>query len=134
MQLTIELQVGRLHDREPVDLMAIDSLANLAPLRNENDAVEMLKALAPLQRLTARGLSVLLGHHPRKGPVVPGHAARRSGALSAYVDIVLEMQAVCRRKPQDRRRRLRAYSRYAATPPTWVIEWTADGTDYRSGC
>jgi hypothetical protein len=22
-------------------------------------------------------------------------------------------------------------SRYAATPPNWVIEWTADGTDYR---
>jgi hypothetical protein len=27
--------------------------------------------------------------------------------------------------------RLRAYSRYAATPPSWVIEWSADGTDYR---
>src|SRR3954454_1106410 len=27
---------------------------------------------------------------------------------------------------------MRAYSRYAATPPNWVIEWTADGTDYLS--
>ncbi len=26
--------------------------------------------------------------------------------------------------------RLQAYSRYAATPPTWVIEWSAGGTDY----
>jgi hypothetical protein len=119
-----------MHDRQRVDLLAIDSLANLAPLRNENDAVEMLRALVPLQRLTARSLSVLLGHHPRKGPVVPGQAARGSGALSASVDILLEMQTVCRRHPQDRRRRLRAYSRYAATPPTWVLAWTADGTDY----
>jgi hypothetical protein len=123
-------QVGRMHDRERVDLLAIDSLANLAPLRNENDSVEMLKALAPLQRLTTRGLSVLIGHHPRKGPVVPGQAARGSGALSASADILLEMQAVCRRNLKDRRRRLRAFSRYAATPPSWVLEWTADGTDY----
>jgi hypothetical protein len=40
------------------------------------------------------------------------------------------MQAVSRRNAQDRRRRLRAYSRYAATPPSWVISWTPDGADY----
>lgn len=124
-------EVGRMHDRQPVDLLAIDPLANLAPMRTENNAPEMLKAVAPLQALAGRGVSVLLCHHPRKGPVEAGQAARGSGALSACVDIVLEMQAVCRRNPKDRRRRLRAYSRYAATPPTWVMEWTADGTDYR---
>jgi hypothetical protein len=36
-----------------------------------------------------------------------------------------------RRNPRDRCRWLRAYSRSAATPPSLVIEWTADGTDYR---
>ena len=123
-------QVGRMHDRQPVDLLAIDPLAHLAAMRTENDAAEMLKAIAPLQGLTARGLSVLLCHHPRKGPLVPGQAARGSGALSASVDIILEMQTVCRRNAQARRRRLRAFSRYAATPPNWVIEWTADGADY----
>ena len=119
-------QLGRMHDRQPVDLLAIDSLANLASMRTENDAAEMLKALAPLQPLTSRGVSVLLCHHPRKGAVHPGQAARGSGALSGYVDIILEMLFVCRRNPQDRRRRLRAYSRYSATPLDWVIEWTAD--------
>jgi hypothetical protein len=123
-------QVGRMHDQRPVDLLAIDPLANLAPMRTENDAAEMLRAVAPLQRLTTRGVSVLLCHHPRKGPVVAGQAARGSGALSGYADVILEMHPVCRRNPKDRRRRLRAYSRYAATPPSWVIEWTADGTDY----
>jgi hypothetical protein len=123
-------QIGHMHDRQPVDLLAIDPLANLAPMRTENDAAEMLKAVAPLQRLTSRGLSVLFCHHPRKGAVVPGQAARGSGALPACVDIVVEMQAVCKRNPKDRRRQLRAYSRYAATPPTWAIEWTEDGTDY----
>jgi hypothetical protein len=46
------------------------------------------------------------------------------------VDILVEMQAVSRR-PDDRRRLLRSFSRHAATPPSLVIEWTADGTDYR---
>jgi hypothetical protein len=123
-------QIGDMHDREPVGLLAVDSLANLAPMRTENDAAEVLRALAPLQRLSGRGLSVLLCHHPRKGPVVPGQAARGSGALPGNADISLEMYAVSRRDAQDRRRRLRAYSRYAATPPEWVIEWSADGADY----
>ena len=70
--LDLLAQIGRMHDRQPVDLLAIDPLANLAPMRSENDAAEMLNALAPLQRLTSRGVSVLLCHHPRKGPVVPG--------------------------------------------------------------
>jgi len=128
--LDLLAEICRMHDRRPVDLLAIDPLANLAPLRTENDAAEMLKAVSPLQRLTGRGVSVLLCHHPKKGPVVPGQAARGSGALSACADILLEMHSVCKRNPRDRRRRLRAYSRYAATPPRWVIEWTADGTDY----
>jgi hypothetical protein len=128
--LNLLVQVGRMHDQKPVDLLAIDSLANLAAMRTENDAAEMLTAVAPLQRLTSRGVSVLLCHHPRKGPVIPGQAARGSGALSAYVDIILEMHPVCRRNPKDRRRRLQGYSRYPATPPSWVIEWTADGANY----
>jgi hypothetical protein len=123
-------QIGNMHDQQPLDLLAIDSLANLAPMRSENDSAEMLKALAPLQRLTARGVSVLISHHPRKRPSAPGQAARGSGALTAFVDIILEMDDVARRNPKDRRRRLRAFSRYSATPPTWVIEWTADGADY----
>jgi len=36
------------------------------------------------------------------------------------------------RNPKDRRRRLRAYSRYEETPPKWVIELAADGADYAS--
>jgi hypothetical protein len=123
-------QVGRLHERARVDLLVLDALANLAPLRSENDAAEMLKALLPLQRLTSRGLCALIAHHPKKGVIVPGQAARGSGALPAFVDVVVEMQPVARRNPRDRRRRLRAYSRHEATPPSWVIEWTADGTDY----
>jgi hypothetical protein len=122
-------RVVRLHERKGVALLVIDALANLSPMRSENDAVQMLNALKPLQDLSARGLGTLITHHPTKGPTVPGQAARGSGALPGYVDIILEMQAVSN-QPGDRRRRLRAYSRHAATPPSLVLAWTADGTDY----
>jgi hypothetical protein len=125
-------QVGRIHDAHAADLVVFDSLANLSPARSENDAAEVLKTLLPLQRLTGRGLAVLLLHHPRKGPVLPGQAARGSGALTGYVDICLEMHRVTRRNLNDRRRRLLAFSRHECTPPCWVIELTADGTDYRA--
>lgn len=110
-------QIGRMHEQYGVDLLVIDSLANLAPLRSENEAGEMLRALLPLQRLTTRGMAVLVLHHPRKGTLVPGQAARGSGALSGFVDIIIEMQRLGAGHPSDRRRRLRAYSRHHATPP-----------------
>jgi hypothetical protein len=118
-------RIVRLHEQRPVALVVIDSLANLSPMRSENDAVQMLDALRPLQVLTARGICNLITHHPKKGPTVPGQAARGSGALSAYVDILLEMHAVTP-KAADRRRRLRAYSRHQATPANLVLEWTAE--------
>src|SRR5262249_42883442 len=91
-----------LHEQKRVALLVIDALANLSPMRSENDAVQMLNALKPLQELTTRGVGTLVSHHPKKGPTVPGQAARGSGALSGYVDIILEMQAVSHR-PDDRR-------------------------------
>lgn len=125
-------QISSLHTRHQVALVVIDPLANLTPMRSENDAGEMLKTLLPLQRLTAQGLSVLLLHHPRKGSVTMGQAARGSGALCGYVDIMIEMRRVSRRNLKDRRRRLLAYSRHEVTPRSRVIELTEDGTDYRS--
>jgi hypothetical protein len=127
--LALLARIVRLHQQKQLALLVIDSLANLSPMRSENDAVQMLKALEPLQELTARGLGVLISHHPRKGPTVAGQAARGSGALSGYVDIILEMHALSS-QAVDRRRRLRAFSRHAQTPRDLVLAWTPDGTDY----
>jgi hypothetical protein len=120
-----------LHEQRPFALLVIDSLSNLLPIRSENDAVQMLRPLKPLRRLIELGVCVLIVHHPKKGPTLPGQAARGSGALTGFVDIIVEMHALSRR-PDDRRRLLRSFSRHAATPPSLVIEWTSDGTDYRS--
>jgi hypothetical protein len=50
-------QIGRMHERQPVGLLAIDSLANLSPMRTENDSAEVLRAVVPLQGLSSRGLT-----------------------------------------------------------------------------
>jgi hypothetical protein len=129
--LELLARVERLHEQQPIALLVIDSLANLSPMRSENDAVQMLRPLQPLRRLTQRGVSGLIAHHPKKGPTLPGQAARGSGALSAFVDIIVEMHGLSNRTG-DRRRLLRSFSRHAATPPRLVIEWTEDGSDYHS--
>jgi hypothetical protein len=119
-----------LRRREGIELVAVDPLALFLPGRDESHAGLMLEALAPLQRLTAEGLSVCLLHHPRKGNCIAGQAARGSGALSGFVDIVLEMHHVGRASAGGRRRRLVAFSRFEETPRQLVIELNVEETDY----
>jgi hypothetical protein len=75
-------------------------------------------------------MSVLLSHHPRKGKTLPGQAARGSGALPSFVDIIIEMGYYSQPDDLDRRRRLLAFSRHEETPRHLLIELQADGTDY----
>jgi hypothetical protein len=123
-------QIMELQEKEKIDLVVIDSLSNLAPLRSENDAGEMLKAISPLQELTKRGLAILITHHPRKGALIPGQAARGSGALCGFVDCIIEMYRTSSHHARDRRRRLSAYSRHDETPSTIVIELNTEGNEY----
>jgi hypothetical protein len=92
----------------------------------------VLDALKPLQRLTAEGLAVLLAHHPRKHGRPDSRWARGSGALTAFADILLEMDYHGGPADPDRRRKVTAYSRFDDTPRCRVIELTETGTDYRS--
>jgi hypothetical protein len=124
-------ELARLRQSRPLDLVVIDTLASFTPGSTENSAAAMMAYLLPLQRLTAAGISVLLVHHPRKGPSQAGQAARGSGALCGFVDVLLEMYWHGRPTDPDRRRRLYGYSRHEETPQQVTIELTADGTDYR---
>ena len=101
-------QLYSLHEQVGLDLVVIDPLASFLPGRSENDADAMLTALLPLQRLTAAGLAVLVLHHPRKRASADGQAARGSGALSGYVDVLIEMHWYEQAADNDRRRRLLA--------------------------
>lgn len=126
----IEL-IDRLRRESGVELVVIDTLANFLPRGTENLADKVMDALRPLEQLTKEGMAVLLLHHPRKGESLAGQAARGSGALCAYADILMEMHWPLRQRPEDRRRRLCAWSRHEATPRDRMIELLEDGRDYR---
>jgi hypothetical protein len=74
---------------------------------------------------------VLWPHRPRKGKPPAGQSARGSGALSAFVDILIEMGYYAQPDDFDRRRRLVAFSRYDETPRHLLIELLADSADYQ---
>ncbi|MCI0456484.1 MAG: AAA family ATPase [Gemmataceae bacterium] len=123
-------RLAALHRRHGLALVVFDPLAFFLPGRDESHAGTMPEALLPLQQLTSRGVSVLLLHHPAKRVSTAGMAARGSGALSGFVDILIEMDRDRRAADDDRRRWLRAYSRYEETPRQLVSELNAEGTDY----
>jgi hypothetical protein len=123
-------RLAEVHSRHCLNLVAIDPLSAFFPGRGENNAELMLEFLMPLRQLTALGLSVLLLHHPAKAETAAGLAARGSGALSGFADILIEMKWHARPSEDDRRRRLLAFSRYEETPRQLVVELSADGTDY----
>ena len=118
------------HRAAPFDLLVIDPLASFLPGNSENLASTMFAALMPLQMLTKRGVSIFIPHHPKKGDFVPGQASRGSGALTGFVDIIVEMDWYGQPFEDDRRRRLSAWSRHEQTPRRMLIELNAQGTDY----
>ncbi len=108
-------------------LMVLDTLSGLWGVTDENDAAQMTGALMPLNAVTEAGAAVLLVHHPRKGDAGEGQAARGSGALPAFVDVLVELRRYNAENRDDRRRKLTAYSRFDDTPGELVLELTEDG-------
>jgi hypothetical protein len=76
-------------------------------------------------------MAVLLLHHPKKGDALAGQAARGSGALCALVDVLMELSIRRGAAPDDRVRRLLAWSRFEQTTRERLIELSPDGLDYR---
>jgi hypothetical protein len=119
-----------LRRREHLDLVVIDPLGIFLPGNCENTAARITECLLPLRKLTAAGMGVVLIHHPRKGVNLAGQAARGSGALASFVDILVEMHWYAKADVPDRRRWLRSYSRHAETPRNLIVELTAAGDGY----
>ena len=113
-----------------LDLAVIDPLAAFLPARDDGTTGRLPDALLPLRALTAAGAGVLVNHHPAKPSRAVGRAARRSRALAAYLDVIVELSWFGRPTDDDRRRVLAGFSRHPDTPRRRVIELTADGTDY----
>jgi len=112
---------------ENYDLVIIDTWQSINPCHDENDASSTVSALLPLLNITEQNAAVILVHHPRKGDAGEGQAARGSGALPSFVDVIVELRRFKAEDKNDRRRKLHAYSRYDETPAEVVIELTDDG-------
>lgn len=121
-----------LHHQCGLSLAVIDTLSAFLPGHAENVPALAMEYLTPLHRLTAAGLSVLLLHHTRKGATTAGQAARGTGALGGFVDILMELHWHTTAADDDRRRRLLSWSRYEQTLRQRVLELTPDGLDYVS--
>lgn len=111
-------------------VLILDTISSLWPVIKENDAGEVITALSPLHLLTDAGASVLIVHHNRKGDGSEAQAARGSGALGGFVDVIVELRRHNPASREDRRRVLTSYSRFDETPTELVIELAADGTGY----
>jgi hypothetical protein len=117
--------ITRLVAENAYDLAILDSLPNLWPVRDENDAAEVISALLPLQGVASAGCAVLFLRHPRKSDGLQATAGRGSGAISGFADIIVEMRRYVPDDLQDTRRVLTVYSRYE--PFEVVIRWHGDG-------
>jgi hypothetical protein len=122
--------ISRVQRDYAMNLLVLDTLATFLPGQNESSAGPMMQALLPLIDLQERDMGILLSHHPRKGESAAGQAARGSGALAGFVDIVMEMDWSVHPAEDDRRRKILAFSRQDLTPRQRVIELNQAGTDY----
>lgn len=116
----------------PYDVLVMDTISNLWPVRDENDAAQVQSALMPLHGLVDSTMALLLVHHLRKGDGQEATASRGSGALTAFVDIIAELRRYCPGDRRDRRRVLSGFGRYREVPDEIVAELTEDGTAYRA--
>ncbi len=119
--------VARLVARWRYCLVIFDTISSVWPVVNENDASEVMSALLPLHAITDAGAALLVIHHPRKGDAGEGQASRGSGALTGWVDVILEFRRYASEDSKDRRRVLRSFSRFEETPGEVVLEFGDEG-------
>ena len=98
--------VGELVRQRGYALVVFDTLAGFLPVKSENEASEILRAMLPLHRITEAGAGLLLIHHPRKNDGGEGTASRGSGALLGWVDIIVELRRFAPGDRDDRSRTL----------------------------
>jgi hypothetical protein len=118
----------QLQEANPADLIVLDTLTNIWPVKDENDASEVQRALMPLRPLLGP-TSLLASAHLRKSDGAEGTATRGSGALLAFVNCIIEVRRYDEKSDTDRRRVLKWYAHWEGLPER-VIELSADGLNY----
>lgn len=118
-----------IQERERYDLLLFDTLSNLWPVRDENNASEVRAALMPLPNVIGDA-SLLPTHQFRKSGGEEGTASRGSGELMASVDIILELRRLHPGDKNDRHRVLSYLGRHPDIPAELVVQMNEGGTEY----
>ena len=119
-------QVAADAKRDGYGLLVVDTLGKLAQVKEENDAGEGGRVMAPLQDAAHNGMAVLVVRHERKGGGDVGESGRGSSAISGDVDVILQLRRPEGNQPGSRRV-IETLSRYSQTPEKVVIELTEEG-------
>jgi hypothetical protein len=116
-------------EEKAAGLVVLDTLSNLWPVVNENDAGEVAAACMPMRSVS--DLATLLPvHHLKKGDGKEATGTRGSGGLLAFPDSIIEMRRFDADDRADRRRVLTGYGRSDDTVQELVIELSEDGKTY----
>ena len=125
------LHLANVLANDPADLVVFDTLVDLWPVKDENNATDVQGALQPLRRL-ADGRAVLLVHHLRKSDGGEGTGSRGSGALAGFVDVLVELRRAGRAAdPGGAKRVLTAVGRASGVPAEWAVELDEEAGVYR---
>lgn len=113
-------------ERHRFDVVVIDTLSKIWPVREENDAGQVEDALMPLWAITNAGAGLLLVHHNRKSGGKDFTGSRGSGGLPAFAETIMEFAPLTEDR-KDRKRLLNSGGRYRETPTKWLVELTPSG-------
>jgi hypothetical protein len=108
------------------DVVVLDTLSKMWPVREENDAGQVEDALMPLWGITNTGAALVLVHHNRKSGGKDFTGARGSGGLPAFAETIVEFSPNSDDR-KDCKRLLNSGGRYRETPTKWLIELTPAG-------
>jgi hypothetical protein len=113
-------------EAEGIDLVILDTIANLAPVEDENDNSQVSNYMSPLRGLTSAGAAVLVLHHHGWGE----RRARGASALVGFVDVILDFYSPTPTDHAERKRVLSARGRVAGLIRSVTIELSKDGSGY----
>lgn len=108
------------------DVVVMDTISKLWPVREENDAGQVEDALMGVWSITDTGAGLMLVHHNRKSDGKEFTGSRGSGGLPAFCETLVEFRRASE-ESKDRKRLLTGGGRYRETPDKLLIELTAAG-------
>ena len=109
------------------DLVILDTLSKLWPVREENDAGQVDEALMPLWAIKNVDAAVLIVHHSRKSGGGEFTSSRGSSGLPAFPDILMELERSDKASKTDHKRIVSATGRFRGIPEERLIELTPAG-------